>query len=124
MPAGTSVPVGASTATAPLAAASTMKRRPSSLLPGRAAKRKPGSILRESAESPRISTSSPVVTPWPSLGPRKSSLRSIRRGAYLRQQLVLGLGRILRDRRKAQHRRHPLHDPTDHRGRHPAAGGE
>src|SRR5215472_16317321 len=124
MPAGTSVPSGASTATAPLAAASAMKRRPSSLLPVRAAKRKPGSILRESAEIPRISTSSPVVTLRPSLGPRKSSLSRIRRGAYLRQQLVLRLGRVLRDRREAQHRGHPLHDPADYRGRHPAAGGE
>src|SRR4029077_14206258 len=132
MPGGSWVPAGASTATAPLAAASAMKPRPSALLPGRAAKRKPGSILRESAESPRISISLPVVkppvasplvvTPWPSMGPRKSSLSRIR-DAYLRQQRVLRLRRILRDGRETEHRRHPLHDAAHHPGRDPAARG-
>src|SRR5215472_4360895 len=101
-----------------------MKLRPSVLLPGSAANRIPCSILRESAESPRISTSVPVVTPWPSLGPRKSSFSRIRSEADLRQQLVLCLRRVLGNRRHTEQRRHALNDAVDHGRGNPAAGGE
>jgi hypothetical protein len=51
-PAGSSVPSGANTATAPEANAWSRKARPSSLVPGMAANRKPGPTQRESDERP------------------------------------------------------------------------
>src|SRR5258706_6616775 len=101
-----------------------MKRRPSVLAPGSAAKRNPGPTCRESADNPRISTAVLIVMAWSSLDPSKSSLRRIRRGAHRLRQIVLGFGRVIGDRRHAEQRRHALDDPADHRGGDPAAGGK
>src|SRR5262249_58342223 len=108
-------------ATAPRANASGMKRRPSSLAPGRAAKRKPGSTARESAVRPSISVAGGPEPAMISVVPFISSVRRKLLDLYaVDEERAPDIGRALIDRRDAEERGDALHRAPDDGRRGPA----
>src|SRR5436190_17420696 len=108
-------------ATAPRAIASAAKLRPSCLVPGKAANRKPGCTYRESAVRPTISGSfNPVgagAGAISSVSFKPLTLQSVD------DQRPLDLRRRFVNRLHADQWRHALDYPAGRRGDCPAGGG-
>src|SRR3984893_5427961 len=105
-------------ATAPCATASAANARPSRRVPGKAAKRKPGRMVRESALRPTISGSGPGlgVTPASSVSFKPLALKAV----Y--EQRALHFGRCFVDGLHSENGRNPRDDAAGRRSYGPARG--
>src|ERR1700730_15034932 len=105
-------------ATAPCATASAANARPSRRVPGKAAKRKPGRMVRESALRPTVSGSGPGLGGRPA---RSVSFKPLSLEAVYEQRPP-HFGRCFVDGLHSENGRNPLDDAAGRRSYGPARG--